>query len=117
MFKLFMPVIAVMLLYPAAKAATTEFLLTCAWDRGGQFNLKINEQGVIKNGHKVTDKVSISDDQISWHETASSGYEYEYKVSRRSGVLSATTFSKMHNRKIENKAVCVKASGSSGAGF
>jgi hypothetical protein len=117
MFKLFISVIAVMLLYPAARATATEWVLTCAWERGGKFDLKINEQGVTKNGRVVTDDVSISEDRIVWHETAPSGHDYEYNLNRHSGVLVASTFSGSYNRKVENKAVCVKTSGSSGAGF
>jgi hypothetical protein len=117
MFKLIMPAIAAIFLYSAANAAATELALTCAWDLGGKFELKINEQGVTKNGHAVTNQVSISEAEIIWHETAPSGHDYEYNVERRSGVLVASTFSKSYNRKVENKAVCVKAGGSSEAGF
>ncbi len=117
MFKLIMPAIAAMLIYSATNAAATELVLTCAWDLGGKFELKINEQGVTKNGHAVTSQVSISETEIVWHETAPSGHDYEYNVDRHSGVLAASTFSTTYNRKVVNKAVCVKAGGSSEAGF
>ena len=117
MFRLVMPAIAAMLLYSAGKAAGAEFILTCAWDLGSKFELKINEKGVTRNGRAVSDQVSISESEITWHEPSPFGYDYEYNLNRHSGVLVASTFSKAYNRKVENKAVCVKTGGSSEPGF
>jgi hypothetical protein len=117
MFKLIMLAIAAMFLYSSGKAASAEIILTCAWDLGGKFELKISDNGVIRNGHAVSDQVSISESQITWHEASPSGLDYEYNIDRQSGLLVASSFSKMYNRKVENKAVCVKAGGSSEAGF
>ncbi len=117
MYKLIMPAIAVTLLFSAAKATAAEFVLTCAWDLGSKFQLTINEKGVSKNGHTITDQVSINEDQISWHEAGVTGYDYDYSIDRHSGVLVASTFSKAYNRKVENKAICVKAGGSEQPGF
>jgi hypothetical protein len=113
MFKLIIPAIAAMLLHSAANAAPAEFALTCAWDLGGKFELKINERGVTKNGRAVSEKVSISETQVSWHEASPSGSDYEYSIDRSNGVLVASTFNKSYNRKVQNKAICVKA----GAGY
>ena len=117
MFKLIMLAIGAMFLYSAGKAASAEFILTCAWDLGGKFELKINDNGVIKNGRTVSDQVSISETQVTWREASPTGFDYEYNVNRQSGLLVATSFSKAYNRKVENKALCVKAGGGSEAGF
>ena len=68
MYKFIMPAIAATLLYSAGRAAGAEFTLTCAWDLGSKFELKISDKRVLKNGHTVTEQVSINEDQISWHE-------------------------------------------------
>ncbi len=117
MYKLIMPAIAATLLFSAAKAAAAEFILTCAWDLGSKFDLKINDKGVSRNGRAASDQVSISEGQISWHEVSSAGFDYDYSVDRHTGVLVANTFSKTYNRKVENKAICVKASGGDEMGF
>jgi hypothetical protein len=115
MFKLIMLAIAAMFLYSAGNAAGAELILTCVWDRGSQFELKINDNGVIRNGHTVSDHVSISESQVIWHEASPAGLDYEYNVNRQSGLLVASSF--MYNRKVENKALCVKAGGGSDPGF
>ena len=115
MFKLIMLAIAAMFLYSAGNAAGAELILTCVWDRGSQFELKINDNGVIRNGHTVSDQVSISESQVIWHEASPAGLDYEYNVNRQSGLLVASSF--MYNRKVENKALCVKAGGGSDPGF
>jgi hypothetical protein len=117
MFKLIVAAIAAMLSHSAANAAPAEFALTCAWDLGGKFVLKISEQAVTKNGRAVSEKVSISETQISWHEISPSGSDYEYSIDRSNGVLVASTFNKSYNRKVENKAICVKAGAGSEPGF
>lgn len=117
MFKLIMLAIAPMFLYSAGKAAGAEFILTCAWGLGSKFDLRIDDNGVNKNGNKITDQVSISEDQIIWRDNSVSGYDYEYNLNRHSGVLVASSFSKTYNRKVENRALCVKAGGSSEPGF
>ena len=53
----------------------------------------------------------MSDSQITWHEYSSAGYDYDYSMDPQSGILTATTFSKMYSRKVEDKAICVKAAG------
>ena len=117
MYKFIMAAIAATLLYSAARAAAAEFILTCAWDLGAKFELKISDKGVIKNGHAAADQVSIDEDRITWHESSSAGFDYDYSVDRHSGILVASTFSKTYNRKVENKAICVKAGGGTGIGF
>jgi hypothetical protein len=117
MHKLIMPAIAATLLFSAVQAAAAEFALICAWELGSKFELKIDDKGVIKNGHPAADLVSISEDAIKWHETSSVGYDYDYSVDRHTGVLIAATFSKTYNRKVENKAICVKAGGGEEPGF
>ena len=104
MYKLILPAFAAMLLFSAGRAAGAEFTLTCAWERGGKFELKISNSRVFKNGHTVSDQVSISDSQITWHETSLAGFDYDYSMDRQSGILIATTFSKMYSRKVEDKA-------------
>ena len=117
MFKLIMLAIAAMFLYSAGNAAGAEFILTCVWDRGSKFELKISDTGVIRNGHTVSDQVSISESEVIWREASPAGLDYEYNVNRQSGLLVAGSFSKTYNRKVENKAVCVKAGDSSEPGF
>jgi hypothetical protein len=117
MFKIIMLAIAAMFLYSAGNAAGAEFILTCAWDRGSKFELKIGDNGVIRNGHIVSYQVSINESQVIWHEASPSGLDYEYNVNRQSGLLVANSFSKMYNRKVENRALCVKAGASSEPGF
>ena len=111
MYKLIIAAIAGTLFYSAGSAAGAEFTLTCAWERGGKFELKITNDGVLKNGHTVSAQVSISDSQITWHEYSSAGYDYDYSVDPQTGILTASTFSKMYSRKVEDKAICVKAGG------
>jgi hypothetical protein len=117
MYKFIMPVIAAALLLSAVRVKAAEFALTCAWDLGSKFQLTINEKGVTKNGRAASDQVTINEDQMSWHEAGVTGYDYDYTIDRHSGVLVASTFSKAYNRKVENKAICVKAGGSEQPGF
>ncbi len=117
MYKLIMPAIAATLLLLAGRAAGAEFTLTCAWDLGSKFEIKISDKTVIKNGRTVTDQAVANEEQISWHETSSAGFDYDYSINRHSGVLIASTFSKTYSRKVENKAICVKAGGGSEPGF
>jgi hypothetical protein len=117
MHKLIRPAIAAALTFSAGKAAGEEFSLTCAWDLGSKFQLTINEKGVAKNGKPMAEQVTISEEQVAWHQAGVSGYDYDYTIDRHSGVLVASSFSKTYNRKVENKAICVKAEGSEQPGF
>ena len=117
MHRFFVPAIAAALLLPAASAAAEEFDLTCAWDLGARFQLKISEKGVAKNGRPLAEQVKISEEEVAWHESGMTGAEYDITISRRSGVMVATTFNKSYNRKVENKAICVKSEGSEQPGF
>jgi hypothetical protein len=117
MYKSIVPLIAAALLFSTAGAMAEEFALTCAWDLGSKFLLTITENGVSKNGRASASPVTINEDQVSWHEAGVTGYDYDYTIDRHSGVLTATTFSKAYNRKVENKAICVKTAGSEQPGF
>jgi hypothetical protein len=117
MYKFTLPVIAAVLLISPARAEDKEFVLTCAWDLGSKFQLTINEKGVAKNGRTMSEHVTIDEDQVAWHEAGVAGYDYDYTINRHSGVLVASSFSKTYNRKVENKAICVKAGGSEQPGF
>jgi hypothetical protein len=117
MHKPIMPAIAPMLLFSAGSAAGAEFSLTCAWELGSKFELKISDNGATKNGRAASDQVSISESQITWHEVSLTGADYEYGANRHTGVSIASTFSNTYNRKVENKAICVKSGGSEEKGF
>ena len=117
MHKVILSAIVAMLFFSAGRAAGEETYLFCAWERGATFELKISDSGVIKNGRAVSDKVSTSGDLIRWHETPIPGTDYEYNVDRHTGVLIASGFSNMSNRKVENKALCVKLGGGAGTEF
>ncbi len=116
MQKLVLPAIAAIFAFASVGAAGEELLLTCVWDRGGQFDLRIGN-GVIKNGHKISDAVSIGDHSITWHEVSPTATDYEYNVDRGTGVFVASTFSKMFDRKVENRGLCVKAGSTPKLGF
>ncbi len=116
MQKLVLPAIAAMFAFASVGTAGEELLLTCVWDRGGQFDLRIGN-GVIKNGHKVSDAVSISDYSITWHEASPIATDYVYNVDRGNGVFIASTFSKLFDRKVESKGLCVKAGSTLKLGF
>lgn len=107
-----------MCLFSAGRAASEEFVLTCSWERGATFKLKISGSSVIKNGRNATGQVSTSEDLISWHDTPLPGIDYEYNLDRHTGILVATAFSKLYNRKLTDKALCVKVGdGTTGPGF
>jgi hypothetical protein len=117
MYKFIRPAIAAALSFLAARATAEEFALTCAWDLGSKFQLTISEKGVAKNGKAMAEQVTINEEQVAWHQAAVSGYDYDYTIDRHSGVLVASSFSKSYNRKVENKAICVKTEGSEQPGF
>lgn len=117
MYKVILPAFAAMLLFSAGRAAGAEFDLTCVWERGAKFEIKISDNGVIKNGHKASNQVSISESLISWHETPISGVDYEYNVDRHTGILIATAFSRLYNHKVEDRGLCMTAGGAPGDGF
>ncbi|MGO8777570.1 MAG: hypothetical protein ACLQKK_01420 [Rhodomicrobium sp.] len=100
----------------SGRAAGEELLLTWVWDRGGQFYLQIGS-GVIRNGHTVSKAVSMSGYAIAWHETSPAATDYEYNIDRRTGVFIASTFSKLFDRTVENRGLCVKAGSSAEVGF
>jgi hypothetical protein len=107
MRKLIAPAMAAAFVFSAGGAAGEELLLTCVWDRGGIFELRIGG-GVIRNGQKITDAVTVTDGSISWSEASPVATAYEFSINRRNGVLIASAFSKLYDRKIENRGLCAK---------
>ncbi len=85
MHKPLLPAIGIAFAISAGQAGAEEILFTCAWDRGGKFDLQINDRGVVRNGHKASDEVTINEQNITWHEVSLSTTEYEYNVNRRTG--------------------------------
>ncbi len=116
MRKLVLPAIAALFAFASGGAAGEELLLTCVWDRGGQFDLRIGSSA-IRNGHTVSKAVGMSDYAIAWHEVSPAATDYEYNLDRRTGVFIASTFSKLFNRKVENRGLCVKAGSPAEVGF
>jgi len=73
----------------------------------GKFDLRIGN-GVSRNGQKIADVFSISDRFVTWHEVSPTATDCEYSADRRTGVLIASTFSKLFDRKVENRGSCIK---------